>query len=194
MTNRAAAAAETRKKLIENADRLLFEKGYQQMSIVDITKASGVAKGTFYNYFETKEALLLELSKLHLSKLTRQLPQLATVAPQQALHDYMVDYMRVVVESGDNMARQWIRFVVDPKNQQKWQFDLASLEELIQGLVDNHRLAASTPVQRLAELLITDIYGIVFSWCISPTTIDPIQSVVSFCELQLAAILQTYEL
>ena len=29
MTNRAEAVAATRKKIIENADRLLYEKGYQ---------------------------------------------------------------------------------------------------------------------------------------------------------------------
>ena len=190
MTNRAEAVAATRKKIIENADRLLYEKGYQDMSIVDITQASGVAKGTFYNYFYTKEDLLLELSKGHLSKLTEQIPGLADEDPVESIRDYMVAYLKVVVESGDNMARQWIRFIVDPKNQKKWQFDLDSLTDLIQRLVDQGKLSNTTPVDKLSQLLTTEIYGIVFSWCISPTTIDPVASVRSFCDLQLGAILQ----
>jgi AcrR family transcriptional regulator len=193
MTNRAEAVAATRKKIIENADRLLYEKGYQDMSIVDITQASGVAKGTFYNYFYTKEDLLLELSKGHLSKLTEQIPGLADEDPVESIRDYMVAYLKVVVESGDNMARQWIRFIVDPKNQKKWQFDLDSLTDLIQRLVDQGKLSNTTPVDKLSQLLTTEIYGIVFSWCISPTTIDPVASVRSFCDLQLGAILQQNE-
>lgn len=193
MAKRAETVAATREKILTNADRLLYEKGYQAMSIVDITKASGIAKGTFYNYFDTKEDLLLELSKGHLQPLTAEIPTLADQAPAASIRAYLVAYLKVVVKSGDNMARQWIRFIVDPKNQQKWQFDLASMTDLLQRLVANHQLTARTPIDQLATLLMTEVYGLVFSWCISPTTIDPVASVQTFCELQLAAILQPYQ-
>lgn len=192
MANRAASVAATRQKLLKNADRILVEKGYQAMSIVDITKASGVAKGTFYNYFETKEDLLLELSKRHLGQLTQQIPELAGKTPAASVRQYLVAYLQVVVSSGDNMARQWIRFIVDPKNHKKWEFDLSALTDLLQRLVVDGRLAANTPVARISELLVTEIYGLVFSWCMSPTTIDPIDSIQSFCDLQLAAIFKDY--
>ncbi|MFD1471885.1 TetR/AcrR family transcriptional regulator [Companilactobacillus mishanensis] len=192
MTNRAKAAAATRNNLIENADRLLYEKGYQDMSIVDITKSSGVAKGTFYNYFDTKEDLLLELSKRHLGGLTEEISTFSKQQPKESIRNYMIAYVKIVMASGDNMARSWIRFVVDPKNQIKWQFDLESLENLIRLLVENQKLDQDIPVRRIAEMLITEIYGIIFSWCISPDTINPVDSVKSFCDLQLESILQNY--
>ncbi|VDG20457.1 hypothetical protein [Lactobacillus allii] [Lactiplantibacillus mudanjiangensis] len=193
MVKRAEAVAATRQKILTNADRLLAEKGYQAMSIVDITKASGIAKGTFYNYFETKEDLLLALSKKHLKPLMTSIPDLAVADPQTSIQTYLVHYLQVVVDSGEQMARQWIRFVVDPKNHQKWEFDLDALAELIQQLVTMGKLTVNTPVKNLSTLLVTQIYGIVFSWCISPATVDPIVSVNSFCDLQLAAILQPYQ-
>jgi AcrR family transcriptional regulator len=53
---------ETRQRLIECAWRLLQERGYDDTTIEAITEAADVSKGTFFNYFETKEVLLDELA------------------------------------------------------------------------------------------------------------------------------------
>ncbi len=51
----------TRRQLLEVALALFFEKGIYWTKIEDITDRADVGKGTFYQYFETKEALLQEL-------------------------------------------------------------------------------------------------------------------------------------
>jgi AcrR family transcriptional regulator len=53
---------ETRQRLLECAWRLFQERGYDDTTVEDITEAADVAKGTFFNYFQTKEALLDELA------------------------------------------------------------------------------------------------------------------------------------
>jgi AcrR family transcriptional regulator len=53
---------ETRQRLLECAWHLFQERGYDDTTVEDITEAVDVAKGTFFNYFETKEALLDELA------------------------------------------------------------------------------------------------------------------------------------
>lgn len=192
MTNRQVAAQATRKKLIDTADQLIQAKGYEKMSVEDITKASGVAKGTFYNYFKKKEDITLALSQKHLSNVTSSIPDLSSKDPEASIQEYLTSYLEVVVASGDKMARQWIRYIVDPNNYQKWEFDLNSLQKLLENLVKDHKLVADTPVSDLARLLMTEIYGIVFSWCISPNTVDPVKDIETFCKLQLAAILKDY--
>jgi AcrR family transcriptional regulator len=53
-----------RKQLvIQKAHQLFVEKGFQSTSIQDILDYSGIAKGTFYNYFSSKNELLIELFK-----------------------------------------------------------------------------------------------------------------------------------
>ncbi len=47
-----------RESLIESAQKLIAEKGYHKTRVEDITRSSGVAKGTFYNYFSSKEDLV----------------------------------------------------------------------------------------------------------------------------------------
>ena len=51
----------TRAKLIDAAEAVFGELGYDRASIVAITRRAGVAQGTFYVYFEDKKAIFVEL-------------------------------------------------------------------------------------------------------------------------------------
>ena len=50
--------AETRDRLFRAALRLFAERGYQETTVEAITEAADVGKGTFFNYFPTKEHVL----------------------------------------------------------------------------------------------------------------------------------------
>ena len=49
---------ERRSELIAAAQQLFYTKGYASTSVNDIVKEVGVAKGTFYYYFDSKTAVL----------------------------------------------------------------------------------------------------------------------------------------
>lgn len=48
----------TEERILKQAMRLFFEKGYNGSTIDEISKSAGVTKGALYWYFESKEALL----------------------------------------------------------------------------------------------------------------------------------------
>lgn len=50
-----------RSSILETAERLFFEKGYEQTSIQDILDALSLSKGGFYHHFASKEAILSEI-------------------------------------------------------------------------------------------------------------------------------------
>lgn len=50
--------ARTRESMIEAALELIRERGVQKPTIDDFIEAAGVARGTFYNHFRTKEELI----------------------------------------------------------------------------------------------------------------------------------------
>ncbi len=52
-----------KKHVLACAHKLFIEKGFQASSIQDILDESGIAKGTFYNYFSSKNELLISLFK-----------------------------------------------------------------------------------------------------------------------------------
>jgi AcrR family transcriptional regulator len=49
---------ERKAELIDAAERLFLEKGYDSTAVGDIVKAVGVAQGTFYYHFKSKEDIL----------------------------------------------------------------------------------------------------------------------------------------
>ena len=61
-TRRAELNREQRRsQILERALAVFAEKGYHGASISDVVKAAGVARGTFYLYFDSKEAVFLDL-------------------------------------------------------------------------------------------------------------------------------------
>jgi AcrR family transcriptional regulator len=53
---------ERKQQLLDAAARLFAERGYAETRIVDICREAGVAKGLFYWYFDTKEAVFRDLA------------------------------------------------------------------------------------------------------------------------------------
>ena len=71
----------TKGKIISAAWKLFYEQGYDDTTIDEIIAESGTSKGSFYHYFEGKDALLGSLSFLFDEKYTKleaQLDQFAT--------------------------------------------------------------------------------------------------------------------
>jgi TetR/AcrR family transcriptional regulator, transcriptional repressor for nem operon len=50
-----------RQKIVDAGLKVLIEKGFNGCGVQDITTAAGVPKGSFYNHFESKEALGAEV-------------------------------------------------------------------------------------------------------------------------------------
>lgn len=61
----------TREKLLHAAEAEFGERGFPEASIASITQRAGVALGTFYVYFESKEEIFRALVS-HMGELTRQ--------------------------------------------------------------------------------------------------------------------------
>jgi AcrR family transcriptional regulator len=63
MSLRDKKKIETKYNIFEVAGRLFKEKGYENTTVDEITRVAGIGKGTFFNYFPTKEALLQDFIK-----------------------------------------------------------------------------------------------------------------------------------
>lgn len=54
----------TKGKIVSAAWQLFYQQGYDNTTIEEIVEVSGTSKGSFYHYFEGKDALLSSLSYL----------------------------------------------------------------------------------------------------------------------------------
>ncbi|MCP3761768.1 TetR/AcrR family transcriptional regulator [Domibacillus sp. A3M-37] len=85
-----------RKKNVMNAAHALFvEKGYAATSVQDILDQSGISKGTFYNYFPSKNELLISIfEKINFEADERR----AEVIAGRPIHDKSVFIQQVKVK------------------------------------------------------------------------------------------------
>src|ERR671925_1974166 len=66
---RQRRSAEIRERLFRSALALFAKKGFAETTVEDITEAADVGKGTFFNYFPSKDYILIAFSDLQLGKL-----------------------------------------------------------------------------------------------------------------------------
>jgi AcrR family transcriptional regulator len=59
---RTAKGELTRRTLLEAASRLFAANGYHDTSVPDIVREAGVGHGTFYEYFASRRAILVDLT------------------------------------------------------------------------------------------------------------------------------------
>lgn len=60
MSLREKKKIETRNRIFEVAGRLFKENGFEKTTVEEITREAEIGKGTFFNYYPTKESLLVD--------------------------------------------------------------------------------------------------------------------------------------
>lgn len=68
-------AQQTRQRIIEMADQLFYQKGYDHCSFADIAQAVGLSRGNFYYHFKTKDAILQAVIEFRAKKTLALLQQ-----------------------------------------------------------------------------------------------------------------------
>jgi AcrR family transcriptional regulator len=84
--------ARTRRLIADTAARLFAERGYEQVAVSDVARQAEVAEQTVYNYFPTKEQLVIDRDQQvqdRLCDLIRSRPSATT--PAAAVRDFVLE-------------------------------------------------------------------------------------------------------
>jgi AcrR family transcriptional regulator len=92
--------AEMRDRLFRSALELFAQRGFLDTTVEDITEAADVGKGTFFNYFPTKEHVLATLGAERLAVIERAHKRAQTDPVLPALKEMAIE----LVHSWDNAA------------------------------------------------------------------------------------------
>lgn len=105
---RERKARETRLRLFRAALQLFADRGFQNVTVEDITDAADVGKGTFFNYFDSKEHVLVVMPELQLGHVAEAVQ--AAHAGKQSIQSILRHmFHRLSVELG--RSPQWARTV-----------------------------------------------------------------------------------
>src|SRR4030081_2605468 len=75
---RQRRSSQTRERLFRAALDLFAQHGFADTTVEDITNAADVGKGTFFNYFPSKDHILLAFAEMQLAKLQSIIENLRT--------------------------------------------------------------------------------------------------------------------
>ena len=85
-------------EIIETAEPLFYSKGYTQTTIADIVNSMGVAPGTIYYYFKSKDAILDAIVNKHVNIFSEQI-QLIADARDISSHEKLQKIIRKLFSS-----------------------------------------------------------------------------------------------
>ncbi|MGH7856078.1 MAG: TetR/AcrR family transcriptional regulator [Candidatus Binatia bacterium] len=85
-----------RAEILASALRLFGSKGFHDTTMEEVANAAGVAKGTIYLYFESKEHLLLALKKDFMAGLTTAITDIVAEGIEQLSAGKEVDYRDII--------------------------------------------------------------------------------------------------
>jgi AcrR family transcriptional regulator len=92
LSRRLRRSAEIRERLFRSALELFARKGFAHTTVEDITEAADVGKGTFFNYFPSKDHILLAFGEMQLGKLE------AAVSEARSSNQSVQQFLRALPE------------------------------------------------------------------------------------------------
>lgn len=98
-TSPAVDKTERRQQILLNARDVFAKHGYHAAKIDDIVAAAGVARGTFYLYFEDKRAIFEEIVDRTFARLGMSIVRVDTEHPNRTVGDQIRDNIRAIVHA-----------------------------------------------------------------------------------------------
>jgi AcrR family transcriptional regulator len=96
---------EIKTRLMDVGLELIKQYGLKKLSIAELTQKVGIAQGTFYNFFDSKEMLVYSLAARYKEKINAGVRQLLQAKGYLHREDFFALYRSMMLEDEDNVYR-----------------------------------------------------------------------------------------
>lgn len=196
---RQARAAETRKRIVAAAKKMITENGFENVSIEEIAKEAEVSTGSFYTYFKKKEDVIEELNQLSFYRLAEITNEMKDKGLDDRLKYYCRQFLAEIERVGIEICRQWIRNNITPVNMEisgkettKYNHDYLAMKSLLEEGIRRGELTVDTPVDEMAFYINTQLYGLMVAWCMTDASVVGSDRTDAFCETVMKPALMPY--
>ena len=166
ITSRQAQAIKTRNKIYKIAFDLMKQKGFDNITIEDISKKAGVSVGTFYHYFKSKNDILFEIyhradeyfndKVLNKLKSDNSLEQIVEFFNHYGEYSKLtgIDFTKQLYNTGNKF------FIKKDRDM------LNILKDIIKYGQDRGEISNNAEAEEIMEYLFIGARGVVFDWCL----------------------------
>lgn len=171
-SRRERRRAEIRERLFRAALGLFAERGYLETTVEDITEAADVGKGTFFNYFPTKEHVLATFGAERIAEIERALEEAQKGPALPALRRMATNLAGLWAESPELLRAIYSAHAscapVRAELQKRLLMSrglIAEIFTLAQGRGEIRRDLEAAELARLTQMI---LFGITLAWAMNP--------------------------
>ena len=180
-TARKTQSEENKKRIIRAASALIGERGFDNVSVSDITEAAGVSKGAFYIHFRSKEDLVESMINLTFTGVKNSSDGKTVY---ESVAHFLIKSVEEIEKSGIKMAQKWFSDSVTGSlfGRKKLAYDLGHIAEVIKDKCGDR-------AREVSEKIVSAYYGALNLWCFTGGEIDPNKIMRSYVDGELKEIL-----
>ncbi len=161
-----------RVRIHESAIMLFRQKGYESVTIDEITKNVGIAKGTFYNFFSSKFDILLLWAEQEFGKFDFK----STMNPEKTINEnigMLINILVKAIQENEQLFKAFITEIIKVPSDGKFDF-ISIFKEFITNSKDFSNIGSSLLEEKLQIINNVFFLGIVnwFSWQKSSEELD----------------------
>lgn len=187
-TNRQLQAQQTKQAIFESALALFKEKGFDAVTIDEIARRAGTAKGTFYTYFSTKSEIIIEEFRaiddyyrryersLRRYESAREKLIAFTRTQMRYVRDNIGLEMLKLLYSNQLIQNQTEKILIDPGR-----FLHSLVRDIVAEGQQRGEFRIDEDADRLAQLFNRSMRSVFLDWAISDNAFDLVQEGVRFC-------------
>jgi TetR/AcrR family fatty acid metabolism transcriptional regulator len=192
---RSLSADAKRQLIIESAERIFASRGFHDTTIADISHDSGVHEASIFQYFKTKENLILTIPERHLREtlagITEHLQGMKGAEPKirkllwHQLRDLSINknYTSILLRE----LRTLPAFYQSPAYEMIRKYSAFAIEAVREGVRDQE-VDPDIEVILVLEMIFGAIDSIVLRWLFFDDPYDPNEAADALCSLIKAAI------
>ncbi len=164
MTKRQERAVQTKARIYNAAIDLMDRKGFEAITIADISRKAGVSVGAFYHYFKSKNDILAEIFRKGDEYFrTQVVPALNRKGSRRQIIEFFDHYAKFNVLTGVETTKELfspkIKFFI-----KKDRAMVTILREVIRKGQEKREIRTDQDADELVRFLFMVARGIVFEW------------------------------
>ncbi|MGN1054784.1 MAG: TetR/AcrR family transcriptional regulator [Erysipelotrichaceae bacterium] len=158
-----------REEIQKVAIRLFLEKGYSNVTIMDICNELNITKPTFYKYVEAKEDLIIDLYDLIVKKITSNV--LKVIDVDSSIERLVLIFNELMNETIAYNSDLYSQMLIANLNENRHSFDMRDEMTsicvlLVKKAQENHEIHNMQPPEILYKTLAYCFTGYETMWCI----------------------------
>ena len=166
---------ETRKKIIETAQRLAMADGFYNLSVRNIVDAVDIPEETFYKFFKNVDELQIELATTRFG-LTDE--NVLSLPIEEKIKKFTSVIIMQVETATTEDFRNWVytnHLDINQRENVLIFSDKKILKNFLLASIKNGELISDVPIDDLVEFIVSLVYGLLLNWSMTDGDFEPLE-------------------